>query len=377
MKNKQTRRRFIKNSSALCLGTPFITNELLVENANAAPRAGELLTEARYYEKLPHRKIKCVLCPRECVIDDVERGYCGVRENRGGSYYTLVHSRPCTAHIDPIEKKPLFHFKPASLAFSIATVGCNVECKFCQNWQISQIRPEQIKNYDMPPDVVAKYASDKNCASIAYTYTEPVIFTEYMYDCAVAGNEKNISSVMISNGYINPKPMKDLCKVLSAVKIDLKAFTEKFYKDLVAGELKPVLDTLILLKEMNVWTEIVYLVIPSHNDDPQELKDMCKWIVRELGPDVPIHFTRFYPQYRLKNLPPTPVSTLEQARNIALDAGMHFSYVGNVPQHEGENTYCPSCQETLIKRRGYFILENNITGNKCKNCQQEIPGIWN
>jgi pyruvate formate lyase activating enzyme len=182
---------------------------------------------------------------------------------------------------------------------------------------------------------------------------------------------------MISNGYINPQPMKDLCEVLSAVKIDLKAFTEKFYKDLVAGELKPVLDTLVLLKEMNVWTEIVYLVIPSHNDDPQELKDMCQWIVRELGPDVPIHFTRFYPQYRLKNLPPTPVSTLEQARNIALDAGMHFSYVGNVPQHEGENTYCPSCRKTLIKRRGYFILENNITGNKCKNCQQEIPGIWN
>ncbi|MBD3288495.1 AmmeMemoRadiSam system radical SAM enzyme [candidate division KSB1 bacterium] len=372
----KSRRRFIKNTSMICLGAGLVPNELFVSSASAATGAGELLTEARYYDKLAHRKIKCVLCPRECVIDDLERGYCGVRENRGGTYYTLVHSRPCTAHIDPIEKKPLFHFMPASMAFSIATVGCNVECKFCQNWQISQVRPEQIRNYDMPPEVIAEYAKEKKCKSIAYTYTEPVIFTEYMYDCAVAGNERDVASVMISNGYINPKPMKDLSKVLRAVKIDLKAFTEKFYRNLVAGELKPVLDTLVLLREMDIWTEIVYLVIPSHNDDPNELKQMCQWIVSELGADVPVHFTRFYPQYRLKNLPPTPISTLESTRKIAQDAGINFCYIGNVPQHGGENTYCPSCNKMLIKRRGYIILENNITGNRCANCQQEIPGIW-
>ena len=366
-----SRRKFLTNSAILCSCAPLLNNL-----AMAQQNSKEFLVEARYYEKLPHRKIKCVLCPRECVIDDLERGYCGVRENRGGTYYTLVHSRPCSAHIDPIEKKPLFHFLPASQAFSIATVGCNVECKFCQNWQISQVRPEQIDNYEMPPETVAQYSFQKKCKSIAYTYTEPVIFTEYMYDCAVAGHELGVKSVMISNGYIKEEPMRDLCRVLDAVKIDLKAFTEKFYRDLVAGELKPVLDTLVLLREMNVWTEIVYLVIPTHNDDSKELKQMCKWIVKELGPDVPLHFTRFYPQYRMKNLPPTSVSTLEMARDIALEAGVNFCYVGNVPRHAGENTYCPNCNEVIIKRMGYHIIEKNLSGSKCKKCGHKIPGIW-
>ncbi len=368
-----SRRKFVKNSVLLGCLSPWASH---LVSARTAAEYKEFLTEARYYEKLPFRKIKCVLCPRECIIDDQERGYCGVRENRGGIYYTLVHSRPCTAHVDPIEKKPLFHFHPGSLAFSIATVGCNVDCKFCQNWQISQIRPEQIENLELPPKAVADYAKRNDSVSIAYTYSEPVIFTEYMYDCAVAGHEQGIKSVMISNGYIKPDPMRDLARVLDAVKIDLKAFTEKFYRELVAGQLKPVLDTLILLKKMNVWTEIVYLIIPTHNDDPGELKDLCRWIVKELGPDVPIHFTRFYPQYRLKNLPPTPVSTLTNARDIALEAGVHFSYVGNIPGHPGENTYCPKCDELLIKRTGYTILQNKIINGKCNQCKQVIPGVW-
>lgn len=370
-----SRRKFIQNSALLC--SMFTFGGKLSGSSLPGKASKEYLTEARYYEKLPHRKIKCVLCPRECVIDDQERGYCGVRENRGGVYYTLVHSRPCTAHVDPIEKKPLFHFLPATTAFSIATVGCNVECKFCQNWQISQVRPEQVDNFEMPPEMVAQYAKESNSQSIAYTYTEPVIFCEYMYDCAVAGHELGVKSVMISNGYIEEQPMKDLCGVLDAVKVDLKAFTEKFYRDLVAGELKPVLDRLILLKKMEMWTEIVYLIIPTHNDDRNELKQLCKWIINELGPDVPIHFTRFYPQYRLKNLPPTSVSTLEMAREIALEAGIHFCYVGNVPQHPGENTYCPNCNQIVIKRSGYFILANNLINGKCKNCKHQIPGVWN
>jgi len=371
-----TRRQFIKNSMQACSLVPLMSTPLFGNASLTYARYKEYLVEAKYYEKLPNRKIKCVLCPRECVIDDQETGYCGVRENRGGTYYTLVHSRPCTAHIDPIEKKPLFHFLPRSLAFSIATVGCNVECKFCQNWQISQIRPEQVDNLEMPPDLVAKYAQANNCKSIAYTYTEPVIFTEYMYDCAVAGHPRNVKSVMISNGYINKEPMTDLSEVLDAVKVDLKAFTEKFYQELVAGELKPVLDTLILLSDLNVWTEIVYLIIPTHNDDPIELTQLCRWIVKELGPDVPIHFTRFYPQYRMKNLPPTPVSSLETARNIALDSGIHFCYVGNVPGHPGEHTYCPQCGKILIKRVGYTISEYNLHDDQCKNCNSKIPGIW-
>jgi len=268
----------------------------------------EFLVEARYYDKLPHRKIKCRLCPRECEIDDLERGFCGVRENRGGTYYTLVHSRPCSWHVDPIEKKPLFHFLPGTNAFSIATVGCNIECKFCQNWQTSQIRPEQSLDYIMPPEVVAEAAKKSGSRTIAYTYTEPVIFYEYMDDCAVAGRKRGIKSVMISNGYIMPEPMRALCKQLDAVKIDLKAFTEKFYK-MQMGRLKPVLDTLELLRDVGIWYEIVYLVIPTLNDDPGELKAMCRWIHDQLGPDVPVHFSRFYPQYKLRNLPPTPIRT--------------------------------------------------------------------
>lgn len=376
----QSRRQFLQSSlrlgvagSALWLTTRRWTPECVT----AAPPA-EPLTEARYYEKLPQRKIKCVLCPRECVIDDQETGYCGVRENRGGTYYTLVYGRPCSAHIDPIEKKPLFHFLPGSVAFSIATVGCNVLCKFCQNWEISQARPDQVESADMPPGMIAAQAKQNGCQSISYTYTEPVIFTEYMYDCAVAGRKLNVKSVMISNGYIQKKPMQDLCGVLDAVKIDLKAFTEKFYTEMVSGHLRPVLDTLVLLKNEGMWTEIVYLVIPTLNDDPRDLQQMCRWLVKELGPEVPLHFSRFYPQYRLKNLSPTPVSTLETARKIALDSGLHFVYIGNVPGHEGENTYCPGCHKLVIRRLGYQIAENHVQKNgTCKFCQQKIPGIWN
>ncbi|MBN2008681.1 AmmeMemoRadiSam system radical SAM enzyme [candidate division KSB1 bacterium] len=368
------RRTFLKQTGTICLASSAASTLWPLYAKNDTNE--RYSHEARYYEKLPNRKVKCKLCPRECIIDDQETGYCGVRENHGGTYYTLVHSRPCTAHVDPIEKKPLFHFLPGSLAFSIATVGCNVECKFCQNWQISQIRPEQVQNYDMPPTQVAALAKRNNSLSIAYTYSEPVIFTEYMYDCAVAGREAGIRSVMISNGYIQKQPMTDLCNVLHAVKIDLKAFSEKFYTDLVAGELKPVLDTLVLLKSLGMWVEIVYLVIPTHNDSSTELRALSKWIVNELGPDVPIHFSKFYPQYRLKNLPPTPQSTLDNARKIALDAGIHFCYIGNIPGHEAENTYCPSCHKLLIRRTGYIINENNLKNGKCSACQTPIPGMW-
>lgn len=365
------RRAFIKQGMGLTLlPACSLVNLAHAENGAITP------VEARYYEKLPHKKIKCVLCPRECVIDDLERGYCGVRENRGGTYYTLVYGNPCSAHIDPIEKKPLFHFLPGTQAFSIATVGCNVECKFCQNWEISQMRPEQAQSYEMPPEEVARIARQRGSASIAYTYTEPVIFTEYMHDCALAGHRNGVRSVMISNGFIQAKPMDDLCQVLDAVKIDLKAFRQKFYTELVAGQLQPVLDTLIRLKKNRMWFEIVYLIIPTKNDDPQELKDMCRWIAQDLGKDVPVHFSRFYPQYRLKNISPTPAKTLNQAREIALAEGLHYVYVGNLPGHEAESTFCPGCQQRLIHRMGYTILENKLKNGQCPNCKTKIAGIW-
>jgi pyruvate formate lyase activating enzyme len=364
-----TRREFlIKSGCSLCGAAAAALS--------SPAHAAEKLVEARYYEKLAHRKIKCVLCPRECVIDDLERGYCGARENRGGTYYSLVYGKVVSAHVDPIEKKPLFHVLPSAAAFSLATAGCNVFCKFCQNWEISQSRPEQIPFTEISPEKVADLAGSRQCPLIAYTYNEPVIFTEFMYDIAHAASLKGIRSVMVSNGYIKSKPMQDLCKVLHAVKIDLKAFTERFYKELVSGQLRPVLDTLVTLRRENMWTEIVYLVIPGQNDDRNELLSLCNWIRQELGADVPLHFTRFYPQYRLANLPPTPVATLSMAREIGLDSGLHFVYTGNIPGDSGEHTYCPSCQTVLIRRFGYSILENNITGKRCPKCQTTIAGIW-
>ncbi len=372
------RRAFIKQGMGLAL---FPAGSIIAQPAFTTMPAATKISmlppvEARYYEKLPHKKIKCVLCPRECVIDDLERGYCGVRENRDGTYYTLVYGNACSANIDPIEKKPLFHFLPGTQAFSIATVGCNVECKFCQNWEISQMRPEQAQNYELPPEEVARIAEQRGSASIAYTYTEPVIFTEYMHDCAQAGQRHGIRSVMISNGFIQAKPMDDLCKVLDAVKIDLKAFRQKFYTELVAGQLQPVLDTLIRLKKNGKWFEIVYLIIPTKNDDPQELKDMCRWVAQELGKDVPVHFSRFYPQYRLKNISPTPAKTMNLAREIGLAEGLHYVYVGNLPGHEAESTFCPGCQQRVIHRMGYSILENKLKNGQCPNCKTKIAGIW-
>ncbi|MFC1723985.1 AmmeMemoRadiSam system radical SAM enzyme [candidate division KSB1 bacterium] len=377
MPKKLTRRKFLKDSllslPAVCTAAVFDLNlkNLGIDDDD------RFVKEARYYEKLPDKKIVCKLCPRECEIDDLERGYCGVRENRGGKYYTLVYSRPCSIHADPIEKKPLYHFLPGTTAFSIATVGCNVECKFCQNWEISQMRPEQVKAVYAPPDLIAESAKRNNCASIAYTYSEPVIFYEYMYDTAVEGRKKGIKSVIISNGYINQKPLDDLLNVLDGVKIDLKAFTDRFYKELVMGKLKPVLDTLVLLKKRGVWFEIVYLMIPEQNDKPEEIRELAKWIKSELGGDVPVHFSRYYPMYKLKNIPPTPVKTLETAKEICDAEGLNFVYLGNVPiGHKGGHTYCPKCKSVVIQRLGYSVNLKNFEKGRCSKCNTTIPGVW-
>lgn len=334
------------------------------------------IREARYYEKLAHKKIKCTLCPRECVIDDRERGYCGVRENRGGTYYTLVYARPCTYHVDPIEKKPLFHFHPGSLAFSIATAGCNLNCKFCQNWQISQVSPEQVRSIHLPPQKLALSAKNSGSLSIAYTYSEPTIFYEYMYDSVIAGHEQGVKSVVITAAYIAQKPLIELCKKVDAIKVDLKAFTDSYYKEVVNGELKPVLDALVTMKKSGTWTEIVYLVVPTLNDGENEIRALSKWIVKNLGRDVPIHFTRFHPQYILKNLPPTPLKTLERCKAIADSEGLHYVYIGNVPGHKAENTYCPSCGALILERMGFSICKKAFNRGNCPACNTAIAGVW-
>ena len=336
----------------------------------------QFVKEARFYDKQPFRKIKCKLCPRGCAIDDRERGYCGARENRGGTYYTLVYSRVVTAHVDPIEKKPLFHVLPGTAAFSIATAGCNVNCKMCQNWDISQVRPEQVRSNYAPPERVAMLARQNNCPAVAYTYSEPVVFYEYVADTAEAAHRLGVKSVVVTGGYIQPEPLEKLCRQVDAIKVDLKGYSEKFYKEVVNGELKPVLDGLVTIRKHGVWNEIVYLVIPTLNDGEQEFQGLAKWIKSELGPDVPVHFTRFHPEYLLKNLPPTPVETLERAKAIADAEGLHFVYIGNVPGHPAENTYCPKCRKLVVERAGYTVGTVHIHNNKCQYCQQPIPGVW-
>jgi pyruvate formate lyase activating enzyme len=349
---------------------------LLSWPGRSTPNDSQFTVEAKFYEKLQTKKIRCKLCPRECVVGDRERGYCGARENRGGTYYTLVHSRVCAAHIDPIEKKPLFHYLPGTLAFSLATAGCNVNCKFCQNWDISQVRPEQVRADYAPPKTVAKLAKQYHCPTIAYTYSEPVVFSEYLMDAADAGHDAGVRSVVVSNGYIQEESLKAAYGKMDAVKIDLKAFSESYYRDVVVGELKPVLDCLVTLRKMGKWTEIVYLVVPTLNDGDSEFRGLVRWIKTNLGVDVPVHFTQFHPEYLLKNLPLTPVPTLERAKAIADAEGLHYVYIGNVPGHPAQNTYCPKCRHLLVERVGLTTGQMLIRKGSCPFCKQPIPGVW-
>ena len=337
---------------------------------------GVVRHEAMFWEERSEKKVKCLLCPRECEVADVERGYCGVRENQGGRYQTLVYGALCSANIDPIEKKPLFHYLPGTTALSIATAGCNIECKFCQNWEISQFRPEQIDSRLVPPEQLIAICERERSPTVAHTYSEPVIFYEYMHDSAALGRKQGVGAVMISNGYIQEKPLRELCRHITGVKIDLKAFTETFYKEQCNGELKPVLTTLETLKDIGIWFEIVVLVIPTLNDSEEEIRRMSQWVVEHLGPDVPMHFSRFHPTNRVVNLPRTPISTVERCRAIALESGVHYVYAGNIPMHPGENTYCHSCNETLIRRAGYRIVANGVKDGKCSKCDASIPGVW-
>ncbi len=331
---------------------------------------------AMYYEKMPNKVVKCLLCPRQCVVPEKRKGFCRARKNMNGNYYTLVHSNPCAVHIDPIEKKPLFHFLPGTAALSLATAGCNFACKNCQNWDISQASPEETDNIEISPEKMVELALQYRTPTIAYTYTEPSIFYEYMLDIAKLAHENGVFNIYHSNGYLNQEPLKELVKYLDGANVDLKGFSEDFYRDITGGTLQPVLETLKTLKRNRVWLEITNLVIPTKNDDENMIKKMCEWIRDELGEEVPVHFSRFYPQYKLQNLPPTPIETLQKAARIAKETGLLFVYIGNVPGIKEESTYCPSCRNMLIERKGYSILKINIKNGRCKFCKVEIPGRW-
>ena len=321
------------------------------------------------------KTVQCELCPNGCVLENGQHSRCRARMNRDGKLYSIVYGKPCAVHVDPIEKKPFFHFLPGTTAFSIATAGCVLSCKFCQNWQISQAKPEDTDTYDLPPDKVVTAAMRYESKSITYTYTEPTVFYEYMYDTAVVAKKSGIRNTMHSCGYINEKPLRRLARYLNAADIDLKSFTEDFYNRICGGSLKPVLHSLVVLKEEGIWLEVTNLVIPTLNDNMKTIGEMSRWMVKNLGADVPLHFSRFFPNYKLNNLPPTPLETLTDARKAAMDAGLKFVYIGNI-RHEAESTFCPQCKKLLIERIGYFVKQNNISNGRCRFCGTPIPGVW-
>lgn len=332
--------------------------------------------EALYWTRVDSG-VKCNLCPNNCFLPEGIKGKCHVRINKDNTLYTQVYNQVVSLNVDPIEKKPVFHMLPGSKILSLATIGCPLKCSFCQNWSISQIYPEEIKDIELiTPEQIVNLALKYNIPSIAYTYSEPVIFYEYMFDIAKLAHKYGIKNVMVTSGYFNPEPLKNILPYFDVIKVDLKAFNNRFYSKLVKGYLSSILTNLRIIKENNVFMEIVNLIVPEQNDNPADIKKMCIWIKENLGNDVPLFFTRFYPAYKLKNLPPTPYSTLVDFYNIAKKEGINYVYVGNAPELKLENTYCPNCGVLLIERYGYLVIQNNINNNKCYKCGKIIPGIW-
>ena len=375
--NRMNKRDFLKLGLTGAGGLCILKNQKISAMSNIIEeKPWKWSREAMHYTQTP-RGLKCLLCPNECTIIEGNTGTCRNRTNYKGKLYTIAYGNPCAAHVDPIEKKPLMHFHPGYYAYSIATAGCNFGCLNCQNWDISQSSPKDTSNMDLMPARVVEECLKNNCQSIAYTYAEPIAFYEYVYDTAKLAREKKIKNVFISNGYINEKPLRELCKYLDAANINLKSFSDDIYLRLNAGKLQPVLNTLKIMKEENVWLEITNLVVPSWTDDLDMIKRMCEWIVANGLESYPLHFLRFHPMYKLTQLPSTPVNTLQKAKEIAVKAGCEYVYIGNITDPKALNTYCPKCKNLLIERMGYTIVKNNIQNGKCKSCGEKISGIWN
>ena len=395
-----SRREFLAAAAGIgsAIGSPFVFYE-----ASGFDRLSDIIRtapKARYWistessnidclnchtsaEKLEGKKshgkpaiVKCLLCAQTCIIQSGERGQCRARMNVNGELRSLVYGRPVAIHVDPIEKKPFYHFLPGSDAFSFSTSGCPLRCKFCQNWEISQSRPEDFEIPFVAPANIVESASARQSPIIAFTYNEPTVFMEYLADTATAARKRKLRSVMVSCGFMNTDPLREMCQILDAIKIDLKGYSEDFYRNVCSAELRPVLNSIRQIAGSGVHLEIVNLVVPTLNDSDKMLNGLADWITGEIGPDVPIHFTRFHPEYKLLNLPPTPVATLERSRDIAMSKGIHYAYVGNVPNHPGNHTYCPKCGKVIIRRNAFFITEMNMEHGNCKFCGRSIAGVW-
>ncbi len=333
--------------------------------------------EAKWWKEGKNGKIICTLCPRYCELGEGQKGFCYIRENINGKLYSTGYGRPTGFGLDPIEKKPLFHFLPGTSVLSFGTAGCNLGCKFCQNWTMSKSKLEDVNALYASPEDVVKLALQYNAPSIAYTYNDPTIFGEYVIDISQIARNSGIRNVMVTAGYIDKKARKDVYKYIDAANVDLKAFSEDFYRKLTLSHIAPVLDTLRWIKnETDIWLEITTLLIPGENDSDDELKAMADWIVKNLGDEVPLHFTAFHPDFMMRDKNPTPHSTLIKARKIALKAGIKYCYVGNVHDNEGETTYCPNCGKPLIKRDWHSVYENNLVDGKCPDCGTAIAGVF-
>ncbi len=320
--------------------------------------------------------VECRLCPHRCVLAENERGKCRVRWNRNGELKSLVYGRPCAVHVDPVEKKPMFHFRPGSRIFSIATAGCNLRCKYCQNWSISQADPETTRNEILLPEDLIPTARANGCVSIAYTYTDPIIYYEYAFDSCVLAHRQGMENVLVTAGYIEEKPLRELLPHVDGANVDLKGFSDEFYREMCGGRLKPVLRTLEIMAKTDMVLEITNLVVPGHNDDPKEIREMCRWIAQNLGTEIPLHFSRFHPHNQLQRLPPTPASTLLDAAKIAQSEGLKHVYLGNLRDATYENTYCPKCGALLVERVGFRVRQVKLQNGRCPKCSTSIYGRW-
>ncbi len=332
--------------------------------------------EVKHYEKLADGIVQCTQCPRDCVIPQGRRGFCSTRENREGKLYSVVYGKPCIARTVPVERAPIYHMMPGTQSYSIATAGCNLACLYCQNYAVARATPEEVEAFDLTPEQVVAKAIEQNCKSVTFSYNEMSVAQEFMLGVASLAHAKGLKTVLKTGGYIKRAPLVELCAAMDAINVDLKGYSNKFYQQVCQGELKYVLETIVTVREENkAWLEVANLVVPTYNDDPKLIGELVKWFLENIGADVPFYFTRYEPAYRMR-MPPTPIETMERARKIALDVGVKYVYIGNLPGHAGAHTYCPRCQKILVERVGFEIKQNNIVKGACKFCGEPIAGRW-
>lgn len=391
MKGKLTRREFVQKGLLAALGAGLAscsgpqrlaetTPAKPADEASPTPAAGTTSTpelyEARHYRQLDGNWVQCQMCFRRCTVPEGGRGFCRNKVNVGGRYYTVVYGHPSALQIDPIEKEPAFHMLPGGTIFCTGTASCNNRCKFCQNWHLSQRSFEEIDHIDITPEETVALAQEMGCDAVSFTYNEPTVFYEHMFDVARAAKGAGLRALFHTNGGMNEEPLAALLEHMDAVTVDLKAFTPEFYQEISSSQLEPVLRTLQQIHQSGVHLEIVNLVVTTLNDDADDIRRMCRWIRDTLGDEVPLHFTRFHPAYRLTSLPPTPLETLERAVQVADAEGLQYVYIGNYPGHERNSTFCPACGEKIIGRVHFAVLSLDVEEGKCRFCGHRIPGIW-